>query len=174
MLGGSENGERLAALSGMMRALIQQLEATIADLDDDADEYEEPSLEESLADDLTINQTYSDIQDMLPVNLYGQPACPLVPRLAPIPLSSMRTCQCCIMIVSLLCRGMSYCIPYDCSVLLLAHLWHVAVLETPWLPVLKQLFSEFGRVDSDGSSTDSTSLGRTRTGHTAVESGAAL
>jgi hypothetical protein len=80
-----ENNDRLAAFSAMMRGLVEKLEATMAALAAEEDDYEEPSLKEASADDQTINRTYSHILDMLPVNLHGQPACPLSPRLAPIP-----------------------------------------------------------------------------------------
>lgn len=88
MLGHGDNSERLAAFSGMVRSLIEQLEATVAALGDYDDEYEEPSLEEASADDQIIERAYTDIKDMLPVTLHGQPACPVMPRLAPIPRNS--------------------------------------------------------------------------------------
>lgn len=92
MLGDADNSGPLAAFSGLIRDLIEQLEATVSALGDDDDEYEEPSLQEAAADTETIDTAYSNIVDTLPVNLHGQPGCPVSPRLAPIPLNSANRC----------------------------------------------------------------------------------
>jgi hypothetical protein len=150
MFGDGENSERLAAFSGMMRTLVEQLDAAVMSLAADEDEYYEPTLEEASADDRTINQTYSKIIDVLPVNLHGQPACPLVPRLAPLPQKSMH-----LLLLPWLhrlasCRGAPLLTDMPCS----------AVLNTPWTPVMKQLFPEPGRADSNGAGTANGAVGR--------------
>lgn len=83
-IGGGENSAQMAAaLSGMLRSIIEDYESKMSRLEDGADDYEEPSLEDG--DIEVINETYRHIRDMLPINLHGHPACPNVPSLAPVP-----------------------------------------------------------------------------------------
>ena len=85
MWGGDNGAQMAAALSGMVRSIIDDYESRMSRLEDGADDYEEPSLEESNAQASSINKTYRNIRDMLPINLHGQPACPQSPSLVPVP-----------------------------------------------------------------------------------------
>lgn len=175
VLGDGGNSERLAAFSGVLRGLIEELEVAVSALvtGDEEDEYEEPSLEEASADDQTIERTYRDIKDMPPVNLYGQPACPVVPRLAPIPRKSAPADR---FVPDLTTHGSlsqdrgAESLPYPnfpMRLLAVLNRLQLAVLNTPWLATLKQVLSQFSSALShDTGLSPGTSLGNMDTSAT--------